>query len=314
MDAPFPELCFATPRKLPKANTLKGRVVVVDVAFASEASGSGFEQITLPLIRSLGPRLAAWVDHHDHVRHNDYREDTRFLLRTKQEHGACPEMITPEVVSRAGAIDTIVCHIDFDGLASAAKWIRGGTEPYAGCDADARAIDTRVGTPSDTAVRMDRAIRACNSNPGILGVIVRHLAQGLREAPLWEIIDNEAQKLVEVERITREYAKGYEVLSLREPWVPSEGKALKTIAVLDLRGQDGSGRRRYDKTMLLLAGQERADMAALLDRDTLTLAAPFGSGANFLALCNLSGGMPTLVSVRASDWERVRADLKVDQR
>src|SRR5262249_42080476 len=59
------ELAFATPRKLPKAASVSGRVVVVDVAFASEASGGGFEKITKPFIDGLGARLAAWVDHHD---------------------------------------------------------------------------------------------------------------------------------------------------------------------------------------------------------------------------------------------------------
>lgn len=38
-------------------------------------------------------------------------------------------------------------------------------------------------------------------------------------------------------------------------------------------------------------------MAVLVDRDTMTLAAPFDSGVNFLEILGLSGGMPTLVSV-----------------
>ena len=36
----------------------------------------------------------------------------------------------PTRVEAAGPIDTICCHLDFDGLCSAAKWIRGGLEPY----------------------------------------------------------------------------------------------------------------------------------------------------------------------------------------
>src|SRR6185312_14083847 len=39
-----PSIAFATPRKLPRASDLHGRVVVLDVAFASEASGGGFEK------------------------------------------------------------------------------------------------------------------------------------------------------------------------------------------------------------------------------------------------------------------------------
>jgi hypothetical protein len=38
-------------------------------------------------------------------------------------------MVTPAIVNRIGPVETIVCHTDFDGLSSAAKWIRGGEEP-----------------------------------------------------------------------------------------------------------------------------------------------------------------------------------------
>src|SRR6516162_10237658 len=150
-----PELAFASPRKLPRARDLKGRVVVLDVAFASEASSGGFEKITLPFIEQLGPRLAGWVDHHDHVMHERYRGDPRFVLATKAEHGACPEMVTPAVIERVGPVDTIVCHTDFDGLCSAAKWLRRGVEPYAGADDDARAIDTRTTLPGPIGQRFD---------------------------------------------------------------------------------------------------------------------------------------------------------------
>src|SRR5580698_646699 len=99
-----PALAFATPRKLPKASDLAGRVVVVDVAFASEASSGGFAKVTLPFITALGSRLAAWVDHHDHAMHAAYAEDARFVLSTKAEHGACPEMVTPDLVRKIGPI------------------------------------------------------------------------------------------------------------------------------------------------------------------------------------------------------------------
>ncbi len=42
------------------------------------------------------------------------------------------------------------------------------------------------------------------------------------------------------------------------------------------------------------------DVATVLDRDTVTLAAPFDSGDDFLSLLGLSGGMPTLVSIPKS--------------
>jgi hypothetical protein len=266
-------------------------VVVLDVAFASEASGGGFQKITLPFIQELGPRLAGWVDHHDHVMHADYREDPRFVLSTKAEHGACPEMITPEVIARIGPVDTIVCHTDFDGLCSAAKWLRGGTEPYAGADDDARAIDTRTALSSATGQRFDRALRARPRDTALFGLIVRHLAGGLRDSSLWQAVDSAAAELRPIEEITRRIAADYAIVDLNpKVEVPN---SLRTLAFVDATAQHG----RYDKTLLLLLGQERASLSAVLDMDTLTLAARYESGMSFLQLLGLSGGMPTLVSI-----------------
>jgi len=126
----LPNLVFASPRKLPRASTLEGRVVVLDIAFAADGIGKGFAKTTGKLIEQLGPRLAKWVDHHDHPAHPQFADDDRFELCTKAEHGACPEMITPEMVREAGPIDTILAHFDPDGLYSVAQWILGGREPY----------------------------------------------------------------------------------------------------------------------------------------------------------------------------------------
>src|SRR5438309_693633 len=128
----LPDLRFATPRLLPDARTLSGRVVVLDIAFAAQGMGTPFDAVTRPFIDALGSRLAAWVDHHDHDRHVDFCDDPRFHLASKAEHGACPEMVTPEIVREAGPIGTIVTHLDLDGLYAAAKWILEGTEPYRG--------------------------------------------------------------------------------------------------------------------------------------------------------------------------------------
>jgi hypothetical protein len=309
----MPALSFATPRKLPKPGEVAGRVVVLDVAFASEAAGGGFDKVTRRFIDGLGKRLVAWVDHHDHVQHARYAGDPRFVLSTKAEHGACPEMVTPELVARVGPVDTIVCHTDFDGLCSAAKWIRGGVEPYPGADDDARAIDTRVGTPSAVALRFDAALRARARDPGLFGIIVRHLASGLSDAALWAPIDEAGAEgragLEEARRIAAAYAV-----------VPLDAKA----ASAELPGGcdrlayvDATKSARYDKTELLLLGQARAPIAAVRDGDTFTLAAPFDSGVNFLDVLALSGGMPTLVSVSSSRMsdalERLgvaRADLE----
>jgi hypothetical protein len=273
------ELSFATPRKLPKAKDLRGKVVVVDIAFASESGqGSSFAKTTKPFIDALGPRLRGWIDHHDSEHHADFAGDPRFVLTTKAEHGACPEIITPELVERIGPVDSIVCHIDFDGLASAAKWMRGGVEPYPGCDDDARAIDTCVGKPGPLASRIDRALRARPRDAALFGVIVRHLASGLSDPSLWVEIDRAGAEYAAVEAETRRLAERYEVTP-------------------ELAWVDATERRAaFDKTMLLLLGQERAKMSLVLDRDTATLAAPFDSGYNFLKTLDLSSGMPTRVS------------------
>ena len=267
---------------------------MLDVAFASEASTGGFEKVTLPFIEELGPRLAGWVDHHDHVMHDRYRADPRFVLATKAEHGACPEMITPEIVQRIGPVQTIVCHTDFDGLCSAAKWLGGGVEVYPGADADARAIDTRTSLPGPIGERFDRAIRARPRDLALFGLIVRHLASGLQDPALWAEVDLAAAQLLPIEELTRQIARGYRILHLR-PEGQRLPEAVRTLAFVDASHEHG----KYDKTLLLLLGQQRANLAATLDRDTLTLAAGYASGVSFLSLLGLSGGMPTLVSIPA---------------
>jgi hypothetical protein len=263
---------------LPKAAQLDGRVVVLDVAFAG--LGSGFEKVTLPFIVALGERLRAWVDHHDHEEHARFAGDPRFVLAKKSEHGACPEMIDPALVERVGPVETVVCHTDFDGLASAAKWLRGGVEPYPGCDDDARAIDTRLGKPSAVADRFDRALRARPGDAGLFGIIVRHLARGLEDTGLWEPVDRAAAELIPVEQETRRAAKGYERLP-------------PGVAIVDVTNGFG----RIDKTLLLLLGQERERVSVVLDKNNVAVAARFDSGINFLTLFGLAGGMPTRVSL-----------------
>jgi len=275
-------------------------VVVLDVAFASEISGGGFDKITRPFIDGLGARLAMWVDHHDSAEHARYAGDPRFFLTTKAEHGACPEMVTPELVARAGQVDTIVCHTDFDGLASAAKWIRGGVEPYPGADDDAWAIDTRLRRPGPIGERFDRALRARPSDHGLFGLVVRHLSSGLADALLWEIIDAAAAELVPIEAETRRVAERYVRVS-------------PGVAVVDVTDPTSAKATasRIDKTQLLLLGQEKEPVSVVIDRDTVTVAARFDSGKNFLTLLGLSGGMPTRVSVPKSRLREVLLALGV---
>ncbi len=276
----MPHLVFASPRALPRASSLAGRVVVLDIAFAATSGGGvSFESVTRPFLDQLGDRLAAWVDHHDHERQADYADDPRFILATKAEHGACPEMITSDLVARTGPVDTLVAHLDLDGLYSAAKWILGGREPYAGADADARAIDTRTGEPSPLARRIDQALRARFRDNTLKRAVVRYLVRGRRPGTHRDLIDEAAEEFLRRSSGTDELSRHY-VLRGR-------------VAYVDVRGHE----LLYDKTDLLLAGQTRAQVAAVHDAGMVTIAARFDSGWDFVSLLGLDGGMPTRVSV-----------------
>jgi hypothetical protein len=275
----IPRLAIGTPRKLPKASQLEGRVVVLDVAFAGAQAG-GFDKVTMPFIRSLGDRLRAWVDHHDHEEHARFARDPRFVLSTKAEHGACPEMINPELVERIGAIETVCCHNDFDGFASAAKWIRGGIEAYPGCDEDARAIDTRIGVPSARAQVIDRALRARQRDFALYEFVVRALCSGLTDPILWEHIEAAAKELGPIEDETKRVSESYVHLG-------------SNVVGVDVTGHQPP----VDKTLLLLLGQEKNAISLIIDRDTVSVAARFDSGINFLTLFGVAGGMPTRISL-----------------
>ncbi|HMA96887.1 MAG TPA: hypothetical protein VKP30_29585, partial [Polyangiaceae bacterium] len=184
---------------------------------------------------------------------------------------------------RVGPIDTICHHNDFDGLASAAKWMRGGTEPYPGCDADARAIDTRLGVPSSRATTIDRALRARPRDQALYEFVVRALARGLSDPVLWEQIEAAAKEMDPIEDETKRVAERYTHLG---------GK----VVGIDVTGHGNA----IDKTLLLLLGQERDTVSLVIDRDTVSVAARFDSGLNFLQLFEVSGGMPTRISLPKS--------------
>ena len=175
--------------------------------------------------------------------------DPRFVLCTKAEHGACPEIVTPEMVRAAGPVDTVAMHLDLDGLYSGAKWVLGGVEPYEGADADARAVDTRRGEPGP-----DRD--ADRSGPA--GAVSRRDAQ----APGDAVPDraHEGARAVGGDRGGRARDRP---AARREPpargGVPDRGRR---------RLRRGGG-RPYDKTELLLLGQERAPVAVVRDSGSL---------------------------------------------
>jgi len=281
---------FLTPRKLPNADTLAGRVVVLDIGFASEGGGSSFAGVTIPFINGLGSRLAAWVDHHDHERHVDFVRDPRFLLCSKAEHGGCPEMITPEFVAQVGPVDTVAMHMDLDGLYAGAKWVLGGIEPYEGADADARAVDTRRGEPGPIATRIDRALRARFRDETLKYRVIQYLVARTKDPHYWEEIEHAARLIDPLLEQARKIAERYEV----------EGN----VAYVEARSN-----APYDKTELLLLGQQRAAVAVVRDSGSLSIAADFESGLDLIKLFDLGGGMPTRVSVPDSRLEEVLKKL-----
>jgi hypothetical protein len=288
----LPHLAFASPRLLPRADKVPGRVVVLDIAFAATVGTSvSFELITKPFLDGLGDRLAAWVDHHDHEKHAAFARDPRFVLSTKAEHGACPEMVTPDLVRHTGPIDSIVTHVDLDGLYAAAKWILGGEEPYKGADDDARAVDTRVGTPGAAASRIDRALRAKFRDDQLKRAVVQFLVGGMKPGVHDDVIAEAAAEFDRKDAVTRELSRRFTV----------RGR----VAVVDTQGLAG----QFDKTDLLLAGQERAPVSIVRDSGMLTIAAAFDSGWDFVALFELGGGMPTRVTIPEQKLETVIAKI-----
>ena len=275
----LPHLVFASPRKLPRPGSLVGRVVVLDIAFASLGIGKGFEKTTGKLIEALGPRLARWVDHHDHPLHAKFAADERFVLATKAQHGACPEMIDPALVAATGPVDTIVCHFDLDGLYAAAKWILGGKEPYPGADDDARAVDTRIGQASPEAMRIDEALRAHWTDETLKLRIVRYLVEGMKPGIERSSIQAAADDFNRMADTAKKLAAGFVV----------EGD----VAYIEV----GSSTPPFDKTELLLLGQEKATVSVVLDAGNATIAAPFESGLNFVEMLDIGGGMPTRVNI-----------------
>jgi hypothetical protein len=287
-----PQLAFGSPRLLPKPERLAGRVVVLDIAFAATVGTSvSYELTTRPFLDALGDRLAAWVDHHDHERHVLFAGDPRFVLATKAQHGACPEMVTPELVRQTGPIDTIVAHVDLDGLYAAAKWILGGVEPYRGADDDARAVDTRVGTPGPAAVRIDRALRARFRDDQLKRAVVQFLVGGLKPGVHDDVIGEAEVEFQRRDAATRELARRFTI----------RGR----VAVVDTAGSAG----QFDKTDLLLAGQARAPVAIVRDSGMLTIAAAFESGWDFVRLFGLGGGMPTRVTIPEQRLDEIIARI-----
>jgi hypothetical protein len=290
-DASLPRVVFTTPRTLPDARTVEGRVVVLDIAFAARGLGTTFEEMTGKFLADLGDRLAVWVDHHDHEYHPRYAGDPRFVLATKAEHGACPEMVTVDLVARIGPVDTIVTHLDFDGIYAAAKWLLGGREPYPGADDDARAVDTRTGEPGPIGKLIDHALRARFRDEALKHRVVRYLLTGAKDKEHRAVIKEAA---AEFERTVKETERLASISSIN-------GR----VAYVDV----GRSRAPYDKTELLLALQRKAPVSIVRDSGMVTIAAAFDSGWDFVALLGLGGGMPTRISIAESRLDEAIAKI-----
>jgi len=285
----LPPVYFASPRKLPDAGELPGRVVVLDIAFAADAGGGvSFETVTLPFLQALGDRLAGWVDHHDHPEQARYAGDERFVLTTKAKAGACPEMIHPELVARLGPADSILAHLDLDGLYAAAKWSLDGHSPYPEADADARAVDTRTGEPSRVGQIIDQALRARYRDDALRYQVLSFLTRGCRKrSPEWTAIREASDTFERMAEHTRQVAERYRV----------EGR----VALVRIP----PGARDIDKTYLLLLGQERADVAVVQQSGMITVAARYDSGFDFPTILGLGGGMPTRASAPQDRLQRL---------
>lgn len=275
------------------AKRLPGRVVVLDVAFCADTHRAIYASTTLPFIESLGNRLILWVDHHEHERHIDFAFDPRFVLSLRRDKKATPEMITKELVERAGTIDTIVTHVDLDGIYAAAKFILGGVEPYPGADADARAADSRIGEMSSLAQRFDSAIKGraipnreyTTIDDTLQQIILRYLVSHLKDAEAEAEINKRAAAYEAVQRRTAQWTKRYVV----------EG----AVAFVDIQEET----ERLDLTQLLIAGQQLAPVAVVRNRNLrtgepqVTIAAASDSGYNFVKMFGLGGGMSTRVTL-----------------
>src|SRR6266850_7233968 len=138
-------------------------------------------------------------------------------------------MVTPELVRQTGPIDSILTHVDLDGLYAAAKWILGGNEPYPGADDDARAVDTRVGTPGAVARRIDRALRAKFRDDQLKRAVVQFLVGGMQPGMQDDVIAEAAAEFERRDATTQRLAKQFSI----------RGR----VAVVDTAGASG----QFDK-------------------------------------------------------------------
>lgn len=247
-----------SPKQLPAAPR-EGRVVTLDLAFAA---GDRYEKATRPFIEALGPRLAAWIDHHPHPAWSRYEGDLRFVLVDKAEAPACPQLVTPERVEEIGPVDHLFAHADFDGFLCTVKWLLHGASPWPEADEDARAIDApgQGFVCSEKGLRLAHAVeRSRDSKPNGHQAFLRELAaalvEGVEPSGLKSRIDRFVEELLE------RRSELTSLLDTAEDDYPG-------ILVLELPKMVSPGDKKY----LLQELEARASLAVIEEPTSVTVA------------------------------------------
>ena len=118
-------------------------------------------------------------------------------------------------------------------------------------------------------------------------------SDGATDTALFKDFQTAAGALVARERVAKQLATHYVVTG--------------GLAVCDATVRSGP----YDKTELLLLGQELAAISLVHDETTVTVAARFDSGIDLVKALGLNGGMPTRVSVAAKKLQETLEALKL---
>lgn len=274
------------------AQQCEGRTVVLDVAFnAGTPQGPGtpqeqFEKTTGAFINALGGKLALWLDHHPHTAWGEYQHlDPRFVLVKREHAPSCPPLITNVIVANYGEADTIVCHGDVDGIASAVTYMLKGQEAYIGLFKDTDAIDGRSGPVSKKGQWMDKALKADLRDDNVrqaiyTWLILHYYRETGSEYDMAEAtIENAIKRYEAVEQATNEAISHYDDVRQRIVYV-----AIETVKGIDL-------------TALLMAGQRAGEVAIVVQKDTNTATVASSPKWNFVQLFGLLGGMPNRVNL-----------------
>jgi hypothetical protein len=256
---------------------------VLDVAFASAVK---FDQVTEPFIRLLGERLALWCDHHEHaLGWARYRRDPRFVLVPNREAHACPELVTPEVAARAGAVDAVVVHGDFDGMLTAVKLLRRGEAPYPEADEDARAVDS----PGRGHALSERGRRIAYAVDEAVATFTAGNRRDFLEATLWSLVEGsetDALRQQLDQAAAAAAAAQTEAIELARTHGREELPGILVIRI------DGRRKGRHRKAILRYA-EERAAVGVVIETggsSTWVTAATFDERVDLGSIELLQGG------------------------